>query len=152
AVARGDLDHKIDIPRGDEIGELAEAFAHMTTTLKENQQRLAARMREIVALHDAGRAVSSVIDLDQVLKQVVDPLARPFGVRLSALGRAPPAGHTKSLTRGAARPMRRDLKTPLAGREGAERARPLEPLAAEVARTRGAVLIARVADDDRRHV
>ncbi|HTJ45173.1 MAG TPA: ATP-binding protein [Kofleriaceae bacterium] len=147
AVARGDLDHKIDIPRGDEIGELAEAFAHMTTTLKENQQRLAARMREIVALHDAGRAVSSVIDLDQVLRKIVDSVARTFDVRLCALWLVSPGSNLKL---GAARSMRRDLRTSLAGTEGTEAANALEPLAAEVANTRSAVLIPHVRDAERR--
>jgi len=151
AVARGDLDHRIDIPRGDEIGELAEAFVHMTATLKENQQRLAARMREIVALHDAGRAVSSVIDLDQVLRKIVDSVARTFDVRLCALWLVSRGeGGAPLLRLGAARSMRRDLRTTLAGREGADQAGPLEPLATEVATQRGAVLVAHVTDDERR--
>ncbi|MCA9674464.1 MAG: HAMP domain-containing protein, partial [Myxococcales bacterium] len=85
AIARGDLDHRIEVSGGDEIGELAEAFRHMTTALKENQQRLAARMREIVALHDAGRAMSSVIELGQVTRKVVDTVARTFDGYLCAL-------------------------------------------------------------------
>ncbi|MCE9580846.1 MAG: GAF domain-containing protein [Deltaproteobacteria bacterium] len=151
AVARGDLDHAIDIPRGDEIGELAEAFAHMTTTLKENQQRLAARMREIVALHDAGRAVSSVIDLDQVLRKIVDSVARTFDVRLCALWVAS-AGADGAITLrlGAARSLGRNLRTTLMGSEGAIQARPLLPLAAEVAQARRAILVPRLAEDERR--
>ena len=42
-------------------------------------------MKEIVAFHDAGRAVSSVIDLDQVYRQIVDAVARTFDVQLAAL-------------------------------------------------------------------
>src|SRR5687767_3855357 len=57
----------------------------MTSTLKDNQARLAARMREIVALHDAGRAVSSVIDLDSVSRKIVDAVARTFDVQIVAL-------------------------------------------------------------------
>ncbi|MBP6632480.1 MAG: HAMP domain-containing protein [Kofleriaceae bacterium] len=85
AVARGDLAYRIEVPPGDEIAELADAFAGMTTTLKDNQTRLAARMREIVALHDAGRAVSAVIELDQVGRRVVDAVARTLDVRGCAL-------------------------------------------------------------------
>ena len=85
AIARGDLDHKIAVDAGDEIGDVATAFAHMTTALKENQRRLAARMREIVALHDASRSVSSVIELDQVLRKIVDSVARVLYVRVCAL-------------------------------------------------------------------
>jgi two-component system NtrC family sensor kinase len=85
AVSRGDLDHRIEIAGGDELHDLAAAFNQMTWTLKDNQARLAARMREIVALHDAGRAVSSVIDLDQVSRKIVDAVARTFDVQLAAL-------------------------------------------------------------------
>ena len=85
AVSRGDLDHRIEIAGGDELTDLAAAFNQMTSTLKDNQARLAARMREIVALHDAGRAVSSVIDLDQVSRKIVDAVARTFDVQLAAL-------------------------------------------------------------------
>ncbi|HEY3355101.1 MAG TPA: HAMP domain-containing protein, partial [Polyangia bacterium] len=48
AVARGELDHDLPEPAsGDEIGELTQAFRVMTLGLKENQERLAARIREI---------------------------------------------------------------------------------------------------------
>ena len=43
----------------------------MTRGVKENQERLAARVRELVTVHQVGRAVSSVVDLDQVLRSVV---------------------------------------------------------------------------------
>ncbi|HEX4421411.1 MAG TPA: ATP-binding protein [Kofleriaceae bacterium] len=85
AVSRGDLDHRIEIPGGDELTELATAFNQMTSTLQDNQARLAARMREIVALHDAGRAVSSVIDIESVSRKIVDAVARTFDVQLAAL-------------------------------------------------------------------
>lgn len=85
AVAQGDLDQELTEAEGDEIADLASAFSYMTRALKENQERLAARMREIVALHDAGRAVSSVINLDLVLRKIVDAVARVLDVRLCAL-------------------------------------------------------------------
>jgi two-component system, NtrC family, sensor kinase len=85
AVSRGDLNYRTSLPPGDEIGDLATAFNHMTQTLQENQIRLAARMREIVALHDAGRAVSAVLDPEQVPRKVVDALARTFDVQVVGL-------------------------------------------------------------------
>ncbi|HEY0192758.1 MAG TPA: ATP-binding protein [Kofleriaceae bacterium] len=85
AVSRGDLDHRIEIPGGDELTDLATAFNQMTATLQDNQARLAARMREIVALHDAGRAVSSVIDIASVSRKIVDAVARTFDVQVAAL-------------------------------------------------------------------
>jgi signal transduction histidine kinase len=89
SIARGQLDAglaHIQAPeKGDEIGDLAEAFTAMTRSLRENQERLAARMREIVALHEAGRAVSSVLGLDEVLRKIVDSVARVLDTRLAAL-------------------------------------------------------------------
>src|SRR5678816_3451966 len=85
AVSRGDLDHRIEIAGGDELTDLATAFNQMTSTLQDNQARLAARMKEIVALHDAGRAVSSVIDMESVSRKIVDAVARTFDVQLAAL-------------------------------------------------------------------
>jgi signal transduction histidine kinase len=71
SVARGDLDTKIAIESDDEIGDVAEAFRVMTRSLKENQEGLAARVRELVTVHQVGRAVSSVVDLNEVLRSVV---------------------------------------------------------------------------------
>jgi two-component system, NtrC family, sensor kinase len=150
AVARGDLDTKIDVPPGDEIADLAEAFTNMTQALKDNQQRLAARMREIVALHDAGRAVSSVIDLSPVMNKTVDAVARTFDARLCALWlvETDPA-LDKSLVLGAARARRVDVSASLATEQGLAAARELEPLAAEVARGIPVRLVS-VGDDPRR--
>jgi signal transduction histidine kinase/HAMP domain-containing protein len=85
AVARGDLDHKIIQETGDEIGDLAVAFSQMTRSVRENQVRLADRMREITTLHDIGRAVSSVLALDEVLRKIVDEVASTLGARRCAL-------------------------------------------------------------------
>jgi signal transduction histidine kinase len=85
AVARGDLDHRIVPETGDEIGDLAVAFAQMTRAVRENQERLAARMREIVTLHDIGRAVSSVLALDDVLRKIVEEVAQVLSAGRTAL-------------------------------------------------------------------
>ncbi len=127
AVSRGDLNYRIEIPTGDEIGDLATAFNHMTQTLQENQQRLAARMREIVALHDAGRAVSAVLDPEQVPRKVVDALARTFEVQLAGLW----LQHDDGLVLKAARGRRDDISVGLVADESLARASALTPLAAK---------------------
>jgi len=137
AVSRGDLDHRIEIAGGDELSDLAAAFNQMTSTLKDNQARLAARMREIVALHDAGRAVSSVIDLDQVSRKIVDAVARTFDVQLAALWLAndSPSGELRaSAVRG------RDDS--IATADG------LRAIAARVQAERAPVRLVRAADDE----
>ncbi len=47
AVSRGELDHRIDVEPGDEIGDLAAAFAHMTQALAQNQLHPAEAKHEL---------------------------------------------------------------------------------------------------------
>ncbi len=146
AVSRGDLEHRIDIPGGDELTDLAAAFNQMTVTLKDNQARLAARMREIVALHDAGRAVSSVIDLDAVSRKIVDAVARTFDIQLAALWLAE-GGAQPRLRASAARARRPDVSSALATDEALAAAESLRPLAEQVQKTRQPIRLDRAADD-----
>jgi signal transduction histidine kinase len=85
AVARGDLDADIPIDTADEIGDLAAAFRIMTHSLKENQEGLAARVRELVTVHQVGRAVSSVVDLGQVLRSVITEVLSVLGGKTVAI-------------------------------------------------------------------
>jgi signal transduction histidine kinase len=152
AVARGDLDHQIAVSVRDEIGDLAAAFSHMTTALKDNQRRLAARMREIVALHDAGRAVSSVLDLDQVLRKIVDSVARVLHVRVCALWLVDIAGDGDRpglpLRLGAARAKRGDGRIISRGEEVAELVQPLRAIARAAGEARAPLRIHSVFEDD----
>jgi signal transduction histidine kinase len=143
AVSRGDLDHRIEIAGGDELADLAAAFNQMTSTLKDNQARLAARMREIVALHDAGRAVSSVIDLDQVSRKIVDAVARTFDVQLAALWLT----DLGTLRPSAARARRADVSSTLATDEALAAAEPLRTIVDTVYRDRKPVRPVRAGDD-----
>jgi signal transduction histidine kinase len=88
AIARGDLDTRITIDTVDEIGDLAEAFRIMTRSLKENQEGLAARVRELVTVHQVGRAVSTVVDLGQVLRSVVTEVLNVLGGKTAAIALA----------------------------------------------------------------
>jgi signal transduction histidine kinase len=148
AVARGDLDHRIEVGVRDEIGDLSTAFAHMTSAVKDNQRRLAARMREIVALHDAGRAVSSVLDLDQVLRKIVDSVARVLHVRVCALWLVDGPGPGGQLRLGAARAKGEDGRILSRPDDVAQLIHPLRAIATAVAESRAAIRIHRVVDDE----
>ncbi|MFN0250519.1 MAG: ATP-binding protein [Kofleriaceae bacterium] len=145
AVSRGDLDHRIEIPGGDELTDLAQAFNQMTVTLKDNQARLAARMREIVALHDAGRAVSSVIDLDGVSRKIVDALARTFDIQLAALWLV--EDHRSGLRLSAARGKRVGVSSALATDESLTDAEALRAIAEHVWKSREQLGLVRAAGD-----
>jgi len=152
AVSRGDLDHRIEIVGSDELMDLATAFNRMTSTLKENQARLAARMREIVALHDAGRAVSSVIDLDSVARKIVDAVARTFAVQLVALWlvedrRGQGADAEPGLRPFAARARRPDVTAALATDEALAAAGALQALADHVRDARAPLRLERAGAD-----
>jgi len=145
AVSRGDLDHAIEVSGADELADLAAAFNQMTSTLKDNQARLAARMREIVALHDAGRAVSSVIDLDQVSRKIVDAVARTFDVQLAALWLTDEG----ELRASAARARRSDVSSSLATDEALAVADQLLPIAERVREDRRPVRMTKAVEDAR---
>lgn len=85
AIAAGKLDVEVVDETEDEIGDLARAFQQMAEALREHEERLAARVREISTLHQIGRAVSSVISLDQVLLLVVQEVSEVLGAERGAL-------------------------------------------------------------------
>jgi len=103
-------------------------------------------MREIVALHDAGRAVSSVIDLDSVSRKIVDAVARTFDIQLAALWLAEGGGQPR-LRASAARARRPDVSSALATDEALAAAESLHALAEQVRKTRQPVRLDRAADD-----
>jgi len=88
AIARGDLDTSFAVDSDDEIGDVAEAFRIMTRSLRENQEGLAARVRELVTVHQVGRAVSSVVDLGQVLRAVITEILNVLGGKTVAIALA----------------------------------------------------------------
>lgn len=51
AVAEGDYEHRVEIGRGDELGELAQAFNEMAATLARNRAELEAQREEIEAFN-----------------------------------------------------------------------------------------------------
>lgn len=85
AVGRGELETPFVRETGDEIGDLAEAFAHMARAVKANQEKLAASVREITTLHKIGRAITSVLGLDEVLRKIVEEVAEVLSARRCAL-------------------------------------------------------------------
>jgi two-component system, NtrC family, sensor kinase len=159
AVSRGELDTRlmqVDASASDEIGDLAVAFQTMTTSLRVNQERLAARMREIVALHEAGRAVSSVLGLDEVLHTIVDSVARVLDARLAALwlveGSEPGEPSRPRLGIGAARtkPMLSSIdrrRQTIIGEDALSLAQGLAGVAADVAQMRLPIRVADVTLD-----
>jgi signal transduction histidine kinase len=55
-IARGNLDHRISVPSGDELGQLAQAFNRMTGSVQ--------------AMVETSREISAVLDLEVVLRSI----------------------------------------------------------------------------------
>lgn len=89
AVASGQLDRPLEIHRRDEFGALAQAFNKMTGELRQLysslEQRVADRTTELErrsrylgASTEVSRAVASILDADQLIRQVVELIRKEF--------------------------------------------------------------------------
>jgi two-component system, NtrC family, sensor kinase len=88
SIANGNLQTRLNVDSPDELGDVAEAFRVMIQSLRENREGLAARVRELVTVHQVGRAVSSVVDLNQVLRSVASEAMAVLGARTAAIALA----------------------------------------------------------------
>jgi len=84
-IGKGDLDHRIDVLRRDEIGRVSQAFNHMAGELRNLYQQLADRSRDLErrsryleASAEVGRAAATVLDPDRLARQVVDLIRERF--------------------------------------------------------------------------
>lgn len=82
-MSGGDLNQRVDINRGDEIGSLANAFNLMASQLKgmfgslESQVQDRTRMLQISS--DVSRNLSTILDPQQLAHEVVEQLKTAFG-------------------------------------------------------------------------
>ena len=90
-IGAGDLGYRIQVATRDEIGLLAQAFNHMADRLRglvgTLEQRVADRTRDLEkrsvyleAAAEVGRAVTSIIDADKLIRQVVELIRERFGL------------------------------------------------------------------------
>jgi GAF domain-containing protein/HAMP domain-containing protein len=88
-VAQGDLSARAVVETNDEIGALAATFNSMTTQLRgligSLEERVNARTEQLRASADVGRAASSILDVDQLLRQAVSLISDRFGFYYAAV-------------------------------------------------------------------
>ena len=92
-VAEGDREQQLATGARDEIGVLARAFHDMSRALGKHEEHLADRIRELSTLHEIGRMVASVLDIDEVLRLVVTQLAAVLRAERAALLTRGASGH-----------------------------------------------------------
>ena len=87
-VTAGDLNQVAVIKRRDQIGMLAASFNTMTSRLRDLidslETRVEMRTAQVQASADVGRAVTSILDPDQLLQQVVQLITERFGFYYAA--------------------------------------------------------------------
>ena len=90
-VAGGDLERVATVEREDEIGAVAQAFNSMTARLRDLigslEQRVTERTRDLErhsayleASAQVGHAAASILETDQLMRQVVDLIRERFGL------------------------------------------------------------------------
>ncbi|MBI4862566.1 MAG: diguanylate cyclase [Candidatus Riflebacteria bacterium] len=72
AISQGDLSHAVDVQSTDEIGDLAATFELMRINLSRMQENLKDKINELATLHDVGKAISSTLNLSELLNLILD--------------------------------------------------------------------------------
>jgi signal transduction histidine kinase/HAMP domain-containing protein len=81
-IARGDLDHPLDVSGADEVGALARTFDEMRAALKQSREEIARwnrelearvqqRTRELAALVESSNVLISTRDLDELFEILI---------------------------------------------------------------------------------
>ncbi|MGD8583881.1 MAG: HAMP domain-containing protein, partial [Chloroflexota bacterium] len=82
-VAQGDLSARAPVETDDEIGSLARTFNMMTGRLEETlrglEQRVADRTRALATSTEVGRRLSTILDRQELVREVVDQVQSSFG-------------------------------------------------------------------------
>lgn len=102
-IAGGDLEQTVPVGRRDEIGILAQAFnimtvelrslyqgleqkvAQRTRQLREANQRLRYQAMQLAVSAEMGRAITSILDLDQLLQKVVELIRNSYSLMIATI-------------------------------------------------------------------
>ncbi|HJW82801.1 MAG TPA: GAF domain-containing protein, partial [Anaerolineae bacterium] len=88
-VGQGDLSYRLDLNRRDEMGQVAAAFNQMAEQLQgltgSLEAQVAARTAQLKAGADVGRAAASILDPDQLVREVVNLITDRFGFYYAAV-------------------------------------------------------------------
>jgi len=110
-IAAGDLERVAQVEREDEIGAVAQAFNSMTAQLRgliggleqriaDRTQELEQRSRYLEAAAEVGSAATSILDANQLIRQVVELIRDRFDLYYVGLFLLDPAGEWAVLRAG----------------------------------------------------
>jgi diguanylate cyclase (GGDEF)-like protein len=85
AVARGDLTKRLDIRRGDELGDLAVAFNAMTGDLQERTRSLNEQMRRLAALSQRSQGVGKDTEPGAMAEAILAVSLKALGIEKALL-------------------------------------------------------------------
>jgi GAF domain-containing protein/HAMP domain-containing protein len=82
AISAGDLSQQVEVTRGDEVGELAQAFNSMTIQLRgligTLEERIRERTQRLEIVATLSERLSAILDFDQLLTEMVDQVKESF--------------------------------------------------------------------------
>jgi len=84
-ITGGDLDKKIDVSSKDEIKILANAFDEMRLSLKNKINQLARKLDELATLHDVGKAITSTLDINLLIRRILSATKETLGYNRALL-------------------------------------------------------------------
>ncbi|MBF0545974.1 MAG: diguanylate cyclase [Candidatus Riflebacteria bacterium] len=71
-ISKGDFDYSVQPSSTDEIGELTKTFDEMRVNLKNTRQDLDYRILQLSTLFEVGKAISSVLDFNQLQNMILE--------------------------------------------------------------------------------
>ena len=80
SLAKGNLDHQIDLRRGDELSELAQAFNQMAVDLKEAQERIVRAAETKLELERSLRQSEKLATIGQLASGLAHEIGTPLNI------------------------------------------------------------------------
>jgi signal transduction histidine kinase len=88
----GDLDFRVEMATGDELEQLARSMNSMAATLQETYRNLASKLleidekaRQLAITYEIAKAVSRSLDLDRLLRDIINEIHQLIPVEQSAI-------------------------------------------------------------------
>jgi diguanylate cyclase (GGDEF)-like protein len=79
-MAEGDFSVRAPVKSGDEIGQLAEGFNKMASSLEETRAELDRRLLEIYALYNVSKTLNASFETEQLLIQLVEDISKHMDI------------------------------------------------------------------------